>query len=86
MAHQFAQKIVHSFVTNGVVVIQHQDHAPRQSLKLIGERDHERRLGRRVWRSEQREGLGARFGEDRTDRGDEVTQENHQVAVAFIQR
>ena len=86
MAHQLAQKTVYGFVTHGIVVIQRQDHACRQSLKLIAERDHQRRLSCRVWRAAQREGLGARFGEHRTDRGNEVTQENHQVAVALIQR
>ena len=86
MAQQFAQEIVHGFAANGMVVIQHQDAARGQSLNLIAERDHEWRLSCRVWRSEQREGLGARFREDRADRGNEITQENHQVAVVFVQR
>jgi len=86
VAQQLAQKIMHGAVTDGIVVIQHQDHARRQSLKLIAERGHQWRLRCGVWRPEQREALGARFGEDRTDRGNEVPQENHQVAVARIQR
>ena len=86
MAQQFAEEIVHGFAANGMVVIQHQDAARGQTLKLIAERDHEWRLSCGVWRSEQREGLGARFGEDRADRGNEVTQEEQQVAVGFVQR
>ena len=86
MTKQLIQEIVHGFAMNSMVVIQHQDEARRQSLELVAEHDHEWRLRCRVWRLEQREFLGARSGEDRTDGGHEVMQENHQIAVVFIQR
>ena len=86
VAEQFAQKIVHSRAMNEMVVIQHQDTARRQLLKLIAERNDEWRRRWRLRRPEQREGLGARCREDRTDRCNAVVQENHQVAVVFIQR
>ena len=39
VAQQFAQKIVYSLATDHIVIIQHQDGAAGQALKLIAERN-----------------------------------------------
>jgi hypothetical protein len=78
------EEIMHGLAADGMVVIQHQDEARRQTLDVVAQCDDEWHLRCRLGRFEQCESPGARFGEDHTDGGNVVMEEEQQVAIVFV--